>query len=153
VKARTLAWAVLGVIVLAALAWAAWPSGNATTDRERVQDIASNLRCPDCEALSVAESSTPTARAIRRDIRKRVVDGESDDAIQAVYVERYGESTLLEPSGSGLGVIVWGLPVAVLIAAGAGLVIASRRWRREAPMHATKADEALVDRVRRTERA
>ncbi|MSO78730.1 MAG: cytochrome c-type biogenesis protein CcmH [Acidimicrobiia bacterium] len=145
---RVIAWAALGTVVLVALAWAAWPSGDAATDRERVQDIASNLRCPDCEALSVAESATPTARAIRRDISKRVAAGESDDAIQAVYVERYGESTLLEPAGSGLGVIVWGLPVAALIAAGAGLVFASRRWRREAPMHATKADEALVDKAR-----
>ncbi len=147
-RERAIAWVMLGAVVLAALVWAAWPAGDAVTERERVREIASTLRCPDCEALSVAESPTPTARAIRRDIRERVADGESDEAIQAVYVERYGESTLLEPAGSGLGVIVWGLPVAVLIVAGASLVIASRRWRREPSLQATKADEALVDKAR-----
>ncbi len=147
-REQAIAWAVLGAVVIAALAWAAWPSGDATTDRERVQEIASTLRCPDCEALSVAESPTPTARAIRRDIRGRVADGKSDDAIRAFYVDRYGESILLEPAGNGLGVLVWGLPIAALIVAGAGLVLASRRWRREPSLHATEADEALVDKVR-----
>jgi cytochrome c-type biogenesis protein CcmH/NrfF len=139
---------VLGAIVIGSLVWAAWPSGNAPTDRERTSEVASGLRCPDCEALSVAESSTPTARAIRRDLRQRIAAGESDEAIRAAYVERYGESIVLEPEGSGLGVLVWGLPIAVLIAGAAGLVLASRRWGREPRLHATDADEALVDKAR-----
>jgi cytochrome c-type biogenesis protein CcmH len=144
-------WIVLGVVVLGALIWAAWPSGDPATNRERAHEITTTLRCPDCEALSVAESSTPTARAIRRDVLQRVESGESTETIRAAYIDRYGESILLEPEGSGLGVLVWGLPVAALIAGAAGLVFASRRWRREPQMHATAADESLVEGARRTD--
>lgn len=145
---RAFAWVVLGAVVIAALVWAAWPSGNAPSDGERAREVASGLRCPDCEALSVAESSTPTARAIRRDLQRRVAAGESDETIRAAYAERYGESILLEPEGTGLGLLVWGLPVAVLIAGAAGLVLASRRRRRDPRLHATDADEALVEKAR-----
>lgn len=134
--------------MIGALMWAAWPSGSAPSDPERAREVASGLRCPDCEALSVAESSTPTARAIRRDLQRRVAAGESDETIREAYVERYGESILLEPEGNGLGVVVWGLPIAVLIAGASGLVLASRRWRRAPRLHATDADEALVERAR-----
>ncbi len=145
---RSLAWGVLGAVVIVSLVWAAWPSGDTPTDRERAHEVATGLRCPDCEALSVAESSTPTARAIRRDVLARVEAGASDETIRATYIERYGESIVLEPEGSGLGVLVWGLPVAALIAGAAGLVFAFRRWRREPRLHATDADEALVEKTR-----
>jgi cytochrome c-type biogenesis protein CcmH len=144
-------WVALGVLVVGALVWAAWPSDDATTTRSRVREITADLRCPDCEALSVAESSTPTARAIRVDVRRRVVDGQSDDEIHQAYVDRYGESILLDPEGSGLGILVWGLPVVVLVLGAGGLVLALRRWSREPRLHPTDADEQLVARTRETD--
>lgn len=148
---RALAWIVLGVAVLALVAWAAWPDDSGDRVSARVHDLATQLRCPDCEALSVAESSTPTARAIRRDLQHRVKDGQSDEQIRQAYVDAYDETILLKPQGSGLGFLVWGLPVmAVLVGAG-GLALAFRRWRREPRLHATDADEQLVARTRDTE--
>lgn len=150
---RTVPWLALGLVVVAALVWAAWPDGGERTAGDRASELASELRCPDCEGLSVADASTSTARAIRRDIRSRIDDGQNDEDIRQAYVDRYGESILLKPEGDGLGVIVWGLPVAALIVGGVGLVVALRRWRREPRLHATDADEELVTRTRRTERA
>jgi len=148
---RALAWTLLGVVVLGLIAWAAWPDDNGDSASARVHDLATQLRCPDCEALSVAESSTPTARAIRRDLRHRVKDGQSDEQIRQAYVDAYDETILLKPEGSGLGFLVWGLPVmAVLVGAG-GLALAFRRWRNEPRLHATDADEQLVARTRETE--
>lgn len=149
-RGRAVPWMVLGVIVMVALVWAAWPSGGAATVSERTDQIADGLRCPDCEALSVAESHTDTAQVIRRDVRRRVEAGESEDSIRASYADRYGESILLEPEGSGLGLLVWGLPVAALIVGAAGLSLAVRRWRRQPRMHATDADESLVAKARRS---
>jgi cytochrome c-type biogenesis protein CcmH len=144
-------WVALGVIVLAALAWAAWPGGSDQTAANRVRDLAAELRCPDCESQSVADSSTPTARAVRIDIRRRVAAGESDEQIRQAFVDRYGESILLKPDGGGLGLIVWGLPVAVLVLGAGGLVVAFRRWQREPRLHATDADESLVTQTRRAD--
>ena len=140
-------WIVLGVVVVVVIAWVAWPSGS-KTDAERAHALAAELRCPDCESLSAADSQTQSARAIRRDLRDRVAEGQSDAEIRRVYVARYGESILLEPERNGLGLVVWGLPVVFVLLAGAGLVIAFRRWHRAAPMAATEADEELVRSVR-----
>ena len=141
-------WVVLVVVLAGVVAWAAWPDGADRTARERTRDLAAELRCPDCEGLSVLDSSTSTARAIRTDIRRRVEAGASDEEIRQSYVDRYGESILLNPEGEGLGVLVWGLPVLVLLVGGAGLVLALRRWRSQPAMRSTDADEALVARER-----
>ncbi len=147
-RVRTwLPWVALGVVVLVVVAWVAWPSGS-KSDAQRAHALATKLRCPDCESLSAADSQTQSARAIRRDLRDRVAEGQSDAQIRQVYVDRYGESILLEPEQGGLGIVVWGLPVLFVVLAGAGLAIAFRRWRRATPMAATEADEELVRSVR-----
>jgi cytochrome c-type biogenesis protein CcmH len=143
---KNASWWLLAAVVVVALVWAAWPEGDATAG-ERVHELASELRCPDCEGLSVADSSTASARAIRADLRRRIRDGQDDDDIRQEYVDRFGESILLNPEGGGLGVLVWGLPVLVLVVGAGGLVLALRRWRREPAMHATSADEELVARA------
>ena len=148
---RVFPWAALGVVVLVVLAWAAWPDGGSVTQRDRARDLATELRCPDCEGLSVADSSTSSARAIRADLRRRLAAGETDEEVRRAYIDRYGESILLKPEGSGLGVLVWGLPVAVLVVGAGGLALALARWRREPQLHATAADEALVDETRRSD--
>ena len=150
-SARSWSWLALGALVLGALVWAAWPSGGELTRAERAREVTSDLRCPDCEALSVAESSTPTARAIRADVRRRIEDGQSDDEIRQAYIERYGESILLDPEGSGLGVLIWGLPAVVLVLGAGGLALALRRWKSEPRLHATDADERLVARTRQSD--
>jgi cytochrome c-type biogenesis protein CcmH len=143
-----LPWIALAVIVVGAIAWAASSGDDEPASRARARELASELRCPDCEGLAVADSSTSSARAIRRDIERRIAAGQSDETIRQAYVDRYGGSILLKPEGSGIGVLVWALPVAALVAAAGGLALALRRWRREPPMHATEADEALVGRAR-----
>jgi len=141
-------WIGLGAVVVALVVWAAWPSGT-PSDADRARGIAQELRCPDCESLSAADSQTASARAIRRDIKVRVAEGQSDATIRRAYVDRYGESILLEPERSGFGLVVWGLPLLILAGGAVGLFFAFRRWRGPAPMHATEADEALVREMRR----
>lgn len=141
---RALPWVLLGVVVVGALVVATRPGGGARTVDDRVRDVASQLRCVDCQSQSVATSSTASARAMRDEIRRRVRAGESDARIEQAFVDRYGEFILLRPRGSGLGVVVWGLPVALLLVGGAGLVVALRRWRRQPRLTATPDDEDLV---------
>jgi hypothetical protein len=44
--------------------------------------------------------------------------------------------------------MVWALPVVVLVAAGAGLALAFRRWRGGGAARATDDDRALVEAAR-----
>ena len=61
-----------------------------------------------------------------------------------MYVNRYGEAVLLKPASTGLGALVWAIPIAVMLLAGGGLVIALRRWSRQPRLVASAEDEALV---------
>jgi cytochrome c-type biogenesis protein CcmH len=132
------------VLAVVAIAIAAWPRGGDESLSEHTRRLASEIRCVDCQSLSVADSATGTARATRADIRARIERGESDAEIRQVYVERYGETVLLKPASDGIGVLVWALPIAALVLGAGGLVLALRRWGREPRLTATEADEALV---------
>lgn len=145
---RLAPWIALAVVVVGVLAWVVVRDDDGGSVRARARDLASELRCPDCEGLSVADSSTASARAIRADIRERLQAGQRPADIRQVYVDRYGESILLKPRGDGLGLLVWGLPVAVILLGAAGITVAIRRGRAEPRRHATSADEALVERAR-----
>jgi cytochrome c-type biogenesis protein CcmH len=145
---RAAPWIALLLVVAGALFVATRDDSGPTTVTDRVRSIASELRCVDCQSQSVATSSTASARAFRADIRRRVVAGESDGKIKRAFVDSYGEFILLKPTGSGLGLIVWGLPVLVLVLGAGGLFLALRRWRREPRLTATEADEQLVAEAR-----
>ncbi len=143
---RWLPWIVIGVAVAGVLLYTAWPRGADDSTAAHTHRIASELRCVDCESLSVADSATSTAAATRADIGSRIRHGESDAEIRQVYVDRYGESVLLQPSNKGLGVLVWALPIAALVIGAGGIVLALRRWQRQPRLVASEADEELVAR-------
>ncbi|MGZ4688759.1 MAG: cytochrome c-type biogenesis protein [Acidimicrobiia bacterium] len=141
---RWLPWIVLGVLAVGVLGYTAWPRPVDDSTAARAHRIATELRCVDCEGLSVADSSTSTARATRADIALRIRHGESDAEIRQVYIDRYGESVLLQPASSGIGVLVWALPIAALLLGAGGIVFALRRWSRQPRLVASEADEELV---------
>jgi len=143
---RVLPGVALAAVVVAALVIGGAGRGKGpTSPTARTQSIAEDLRCPVCQGLSVADSHSPTAEAMREDIRRRVDAGESADAIKAHYVGSYGEWVLLRPEASGVGAVVWILPVGALLLAAGGLGLAFRRWRRQPAMAATDEDRALVE--------
>lgn len=143
---RVLPGVALAAVVVAALVIGGGGRDKAPrTPAARAEAIGEDLRCPVCQGLSVADSHSPTAEAMREDIRRRVDAGESDRAIKAYYVSRYSEWVLLRPETSGIGGLIWILPVAALLLAAAGLAFAFRRWRRQPAMAATDEDRALVE--------
>ncbi len=88
----------------------------APTQVEQAEQIAAELRCPDCQALSVAESQTATAAAIRRQIVQQLAAGQTPDQVRAHFVARYGEWILLAPTSP----LAWWIPAAA-IAVGIGV--------------------------------
>lgn len=148
---RRMPWLVLLTVVVVALTIAAWPDRGTRSAAERVAALSRELRCPDCESLSVAESNTASARALRVDIAERVKAGESDGAIRRVYVDRFGQSILLEPTNDGLGVMLFVLPVLVLLTGSAAVVLALRRWQSMQRLSASDEDRELVRGARRRE--
>jgi cytochrome c-type biogenesis protein CcmH len=144
---RWLPWIALVAVLAVVLVILLWPSGT-TSDATRAHDIAAELKCQECQGLSVADSNAPTSEAIRADIKRRIAAGQSDAQIRQSYVDKYGEQILLSPQGSGLGLLLWVLPVLVIALGAAGIWFALVRSRREPRLHATAADETLVGRER-----
>jgi cytochrome c-type biogenesis protein CcmH len=97
----------LGGLVVLELVRPATPPPQA----EQARRIANELRCPDCQALSVAESETAAAAAIRRQIVEQLAAGQSPEQIRAYFVARYGEWILLAPPSP----FAWWIPVAALV--------------------------------------
>lgn len=142
-------WGGIALIVLVALVVGSLRETGPRNDAERVTAVARTIKCPTCQGESVAESDAGPSREIRRDIAERVQKGESDDQIRAYYADRYGDQILLTPPRSGVGALVWVIPVIVVVAALAGLVALFRRLRRQPRLKATDADRELVDRALR----
>lgn len=112
-------WVTLASAVAVALALIAATVPRAPeTAARRVDRIASELRCPVCQALSVKDSPSETARAIREVIAQRVAEGRSDEEIRDEFRRSYGDWILLAPPLVAPGGIMWLLPLA-LVAAGA----------------------------------
>lgn len=92
--------------------------GEAPTAADRADTLAAELRCPDCQGLSVADSPTRSAREIRRQIDELVAAGAGDDEVRAHFVARYGEWIRLAPSATSL----WIIPFAAVVAGVVGLL-------------------------------
>jgi cytochrome c-type biogenesis protein CcmH len=143
-----LPWVVLGLALVVVLAFVAVRSQPSRSPAARASRLAHEFRCPTCESESVANSQSVASVAMRADIKRRIAEGQSDGEIRAAYVELYTQYVLLSPDGHGIGLIVWGAPIAALILGGGGLAIALRRWGRQPRLAATAADEARVARAR-----
>jgi cytochrome c-type biogenesis protein CcmH/NrfF len=140
-------WLALGVAVVASLAIAvAGSDGEDGSPAARADAIASSVRCPTCAGQSVTESAAPAAQAIRAEIRRRVDAGESRREIEAYLQGRYGSDILLTPPRSGIGGLVWVIPVVAVFAAAGALWVALQRWSRRPLVHPTEEDRALVER-------
>jgi cytochrome c-type biogenesis protein CcmH len=145
---RRVAWAsgaLAAGLIAAALALTAMAlrgPAPARTLQDRVRDVASELRCPTCQDLSVADSPAPLAGEMRAKIAAGLRADRSPEQIRQSFVDAYGTWILLSPPARGIGLVAWVLPA--LMFAG-GLVVggmAVRRWTRDRrPTRATAGAE------------
>lgn len=118
-------------VVALSLAAAATSPRVASLD-ERARTIETQLRCPTCQGLSIADSPATSAAQMRALIREHLVAGTTDDEVRAFFVARYGRWILLDPPPSGPDLALWFAP-AVILATGTALVVRRAHDRRVAP--------------------
>lgn len=109
---------------------------------DRAYELEQRLRCPVCKTVSIAESTSDTAVAMRATVAEQVEAGRSDQEIIAWFTERYGDWVLQDPPASGRTLPLWLLPLGVA-AAGVVLVLTRRRGG-DPPGELSPADRARV---------
>ena len=112
---------------------------SSPTVAQRAAVIEANVRCPACTDLSVSESNSTTAIAVRHQIESMVAAGSSTADIEQTLVSEYGQTILLTPPDSGGVPIIWIIPLVLGIGAvvGVGVVF----WRRSREFDALRAHE------------
>lgn len=99
--------------------------------------VASKLRCPVCQGLSIQDSPSPLALEMRDLIKDQLRSGQTPDQVTQYFLAKYGEWILLEPKAEGFNVVVYALPVVALLGGLAIVWRAVRRWTSTPP----QADE------------
>ena len=88
----------------------------------RFQELSRELRCPKCQNQNLADSNSPIAADLRKELYELLQQGKADSEVINFMVDRYGEFVLYRPRVSSLTYILWFGPI-VLILLGIVVVI------------------------------
>ena len=120
-------WTFLAALVVVVVAVAV-VNPHAPSAAARVAHLETLVRCPSCEDLSVAQSTSTSSLAVRHEITRLVAAGVNDSSILTRLESTYGPSVLLSPPTSGIGVVLWLVPLlGVLVLIGVVARLARRR--------------------------
>jgi cytochrome c-type biogenesis protein CcmH len=98
------------------------PLAGAALDA-KTQEVASLLRCPVCQGMSVADSPSEMAVNMKHQVSALLARGYTREQILDYFERSYGQFVLLKPKFQGVNTLVWVLPI---LAIGIGVVIVFR---------------------------
>jgi cytochrome c-type biogenesis protein CcmH len=111
----------------------------------RARALSGELRCLVCQNQSIDDSDAPLARDIRILIRSRIQEGESNDAVRAYLVSRYGDFILLKPPFKLETWLLWLSPVITLALGVAAALYARRRAPSATPGLSPEEEARLAE--------
>ncbi len=121
------------------------PAGEPLTGEAleaKTEDIASRLRCPSCQALSVADSPTDSSLAIRGEIQELLKMGYTDEQVVSYFERSYGEFIRLAPKPTGFNLVAWLAPIVALVL---GLFLVLRRLRTSPAQTSSEPESGELD--------
>ena len=96
---------------------------------DRYRSLIREIRCPKCLNESIAESDAPVATDLRREVRRLIAEGATDDEVKTFLSARYGEFVLYRPRVSQTTWALWAGPFVFLALGGIVFwrILATRR--------------------------
>ena len=82
---------------------------------KRFNELNKVLRCPKCQNQNLADSNSPIAADLRRQVYNLLNEGKSDMEIMNYMVERYGDFVLYRPKMNTTTYALWFGPVILLL--------------------------------------
>lgn len=116
---------------------------DAAAFQDQFRDVASDLRCPTCVGLSVLESDAPFSKQIKDEVTNQLKAGKSHEEILTFFTERYGPWILRVPPKTGVSILAWAIPLAVLLAG--PLAVWFLVWRRRDNLVGVEAVKPLEE--------
>jgi len=117
------------VLLLTCLfSFAAWaidsaPAFDDPQLQARYENLTQQLRCPQCQNETIADSNAPLAVDLRRELRAQLASGKSDAEVLTFLTDRYGAFILFKPPFETRTWLLWLGPGILLVG---GLIIAAR---------------------------
>ena len=106
-------------------------------DRERFRDLTKELRCPKCQNQDIADSNSPIAMDLRREIFRMLGEGKDNEQIIGFMVDRYGDFVRYKPALTGKTALLWFGPAGLLLG---GVLVIGLIVRRRRAEHADISD-------------
>jgi cytochrome c-type biogenesis protein CcmH len=120
---KTILWRLAVAMMCSARLLAQSPAdtaGDVALER-RFNAFVLQVRCLVCQNESLAESRAELAVDLRREIRKQMREGKSDEEIRLFLTDRYGDFVLYRPPLRRSTYLLWFGPF-ILLAAGCGVI-------------------------------
>ena len=124
---QLIAWALLIAFTSTALAIDTDKAFDDPELQARYEHIIEEVRCLKCQNQSIKDSNAFLAGDLRREIRRMLTEGKTDQEIYDFLVARYGEFALYRPRMSGKTLVLWVAPLVLLLGGGFVLVNILRR--------------------------
>ena len=82
---------------------------------EKVKKLTLELRCMTCQNQSIHDSDAEFSNDIKKIVKQKLQQGESEQDIKKFLVERYGEYILFRPLINYNNIFLWSFPFILLI--------------------------------------
>lgn len=105
------------VLLLPLFAWAIDPSEKLADPELQAMyiSITQEVRCLVCQNQPIADSTAPLAADLRREIKRMILEGQSEAEIKEFLVERYGDFILYKPRFASWNILLWLAPGILLV--------------------------------------
>ena len=100
------------------------PAQLVMASTEREINIYKNIRCLVCQGQSLNDSNSDFAVDLKKVIKKKIINKETDKEIYKYLTERYGDWILFDPPLKKKTLLLWALPLITLIG---GIFILGKR--------------------------
>ena len=94
---------------------------------ERVKNLTLELRCMTCQNQSIYDSDAEFSNDIKKIVKQKLQEGESEKDIKKFLAERYGVYILFRPLMNYNNIFLWSFPFILLIIGLFFVLIKSKR--------------------------
>jgi|TARA_B100001079_G_scaffold210971_1_gene185103 cytochrome c-type biogenesis protein CcmH len=78
--------------------------------QKRYQDLIEDIRCPVCQGQSIGDSNSGLALDLREQVRKMILNNNTNDEIYSFMVQRYGDFVIFKPPIKPATYMLWFAP-------------------------------------------